>query len=312
MQHFCSNGKLLLFGEYFVLQGAAALAIPTQKGQTLAVKQQQFPVNGLSWKSYDYEGKLWFEVFFDDNLAIQHTTDDATARTLQTILFEAQRLSPGFLSQPVYTDAETRLEFPNNWGLGSSSTLIANIAQWAGVDAFELFFNSFKGSGYDIACALSDEPVLYRLENGKAVWEKMPFHPSFAGNIYFIFLEKKQNSREGIQHFQNSNRLYNKESEEISAISKKALLCPSLEEFMQLAEEHESIVANALQLPKVKDLYFNDFDGAIKSLGAWGGDFIMAMSHLPFDKIKHYFETKGFATIVPFNNMIKHNASTPA
>jgi hypothetical protein len=39
-------------------------------------------------------------------------------------------------------------------------------------------------------------------------------------------------------------------------------------------------------------------------LGAWGGDFVMAASHLPFDEIKNYFETKGFATIVPFNDMV--------
>ena len=27
---------------------------------------------------------------------------------------------------------------------------------------------------------------------------------------------------------------------------------------------------------KIKDKLFNDFDGEIKSLGAWGGDFILA------------------------------------
>ena len=35
---FYSHGKLLLTGEYVVLDGAKALAIPTNKGQYLTVK----------------------------------------------------------------------------------------------------------------------------------------------------------------------------------------------------------------------------------------------------------------------------------
>ena len=36
-QTFYSNGKLLLTGEYLVLNGAVALAIPTKFGQTLTI-----------------------------------------------------------------------------------------------------------------------------------------------------------------------------------------------------------------------------------------------------------------------------------
>jgi hypothetical protein len=38
-QTFYSNGKLLLTGEYVVLDGAEALALPTRFGQNLKVKQ---------------------------------------------------------------------------------------------------------------------------------------------------------------------------------------------------------------------------------------------------------------------------------
>ena len=38
-QTFYSNGKLLITGEYVVLDGAKALALPTKFGQSLVVKQ---------------------------------------------------------------------------------------------------------------------------------------------------------------------------------------------------------------------------------------------------------------------------------
>jgi mevalonate kinase len=310
MQHYHSNGKLLLFGEYFVLEGAQSLSIPTHLGQTLSVSTQEFLLEGLNWKSYDHEGNLWLEVFFDSSLDIKHSTDAAMARTLQTILMVAKDLNPNFLKDPAYYTAETRLQFPRNWGLGSSSTLIAGIAQWAQVDAFELFFNSFKGSGYDIACAISDKPVLYRLDEGKPVWKKTDFNPSFSQNISYVYLDKKQNSREGIQLFKQKSSLLSNEVDKISQLTQKALLCNDLGEFMELINQHEAIVAQALELDKVKDLYFADFDGSIKSLGAWGGDFIMAASHLPFNAVKDYFEKKGFATIVAYKEMIGGSYAT--
>lgn len=305
MQHYHSNGKLLLFGEYFVLEGAKALAIPTQLGQSLDVSSQTFLVKGLSWKSYDHENKLWFEAFFDENLDVKHTSDAETARTLQTILYIARQRNPDLLKGDFYYDAETRLQFPREWGLGSSSTLIANIAQWAQIDALDLFFNSFKGSGYDIACGLSNEPIIYELNKQKADWEKVNFNPIFKDHIAFVYLGKKQNSREGIHHFKQKNGLWNKETAQISVITNKALTCTTTEEFMAIIEEHEAIVAQALELNKVKNQYFNDFEGAIKSLGAWGGDFVMAVSNLPFSDIKNYFVKKGFTTIVPYTEMIR-------
>lgn len=296
----------MLFGEYFVLEGAQALAIPTQLGQDLTITSQTFLVKGLNWKSFDHEGKLWFEVYFDENLDIKHTTDVEVARTLQTILFAAKELNPDLLQGDFYFDAETRLQFPRQWGLGSSSTLIANIAQWAQADAFSLFFNSFKGSGYDIACAISPQPILYQLKDKKAHWHSVDFNPVFAENIAFVYLGKKQNSREGIQHFNQKYRQLDKETKLISTITQKALSCDTIDSFMALMSEHEEIVAQALDLSKVKDLYFNDFDGEIKSLGAWGGDFVMAAARLPFVEIKNYFINKGFTTIVPYNEMRRH------
>ena len=48
---FYSNGKLLLTGEYVVLDGANALAVPTKYGQNLVVEIINKPY--IIWKSFN-------------------------------------------------------------------------------------------------------------------------------------------------------------------------------------------------------------------------------------------------------------------
>ena len=62
-QYFHSNGKLLLSGEYFVLDGAVALAIPTKFGQSLFVRQNS--EKQISWRSLDEKNEKWFFCRFD-------------------------------------------------------------------------------------------------------------------------------------------------------------------------------------------------------------------------------------------------------
>jgi hypothetical protein len=51
----------------------------------------------------------------------------------------------------------------------------------------------------------------------------------------------------------------------------------------------------------VKERFFNDFKGVLKSLGAWGGDFILAIA--PNDPTA-YFKEKGFPIVIPYSEMI--------
>jgi len=60
-QLFYGHGKLLLSGEYFVMDGAEALALPTTVGQSMKVKYRQSYQPTLNWKSFDHTGKVWFE-----------------------------------------------------------------------------------------------------------------------------------------------------------------------------------------------------------------------------------------------------------
>jgi len=51
----------------------------------------------------------------------------------------------------------------------------------------------------------------------------------------------------------------------------------------------------------VKEALFPDFKGVIKSLGAWGGDFVLAISR---ENPTGYFRERGYETVLPFSEMI--------
>ncbi|MDO5607087.1 MAG: GYDIA family GHMP kinase [Capnocytophaga sp.] len=296
MQYY-SHGKLLLTGEYAVLDGALSLAVPTALGQRLGISPNG--KTNLHWTSCDLHGNVWFEnTLFEDKSA------DNVSVTLEKILSTAGMLNPEFVSKLQGVDVRTDLEFERTWGLGSSSTLISNIARWAGVDAYELLFKSFGGSGYDIACAVHDTPVLYRLANGEPKAYPVDFSPEFINQIHFVHLNQKQNSKEGIARYRAIRKSKKTLIDGITAITEECIRTCSISQFCELIDTHETLVADYLQLPKVKELYFSDFEGSIKSLGAWGGDFVMAVSEREPAFVKHYFEDKGFATVVAYSEMI--------
>ena len=58
-KEYYSNGKLLITGEYLVLDGAKAFALPTKFGQNLIVEKGNN--EAINWKSYDADGSIWFE-----------------------------------------------------------------------------------------------------------------------------------------------------------------------------------------------------------------------------------------------------------
>lgn len=300
MTTFHSNGKLLITGEYAVLDGALALAIPTRFGQSMEVKVIEKPE--LVWISFDNNQHIWFEtkISIDDLLNDEKPNMDAYEKPLRDLLRAVAKLKPNFFSKHKGYEVVTKLDFPRNWGLGTSSTLIYNIAQWAGVNPYLLLESSFGGSGYDIACAASQKPVLYQLINGKPKVEQTSFKPVFSKNLFFIHLNRKQNSREGIQCYRS---LSDKKDivRELTEITHKMLKTNTLKGFCVLMEKHEDLVASVIKLPKVKDLYFSDYPGAVKSLGAWGGDFVLAAGDIDSPE---YFKKKGFLTVIPFDEMI--------
>ncbi len=301
---FYSHGKLLLTGEYLVLDGAQALAIPTQKGQWLFIEETD--TEGIHWQSFDENGNCWFETNFlitEKELTLANDThNDPIADTLLTILNSAKDLNPIFLTTSSGYTVESRLEFDREWGLGSSSTLINNIAQWAKVNAFELLENSFGGSGYDIACAQNDTPIIYKRTEGKPVVTEAPFDPVFKNNLFFVYLNQKQDSKDSIKRYQSLPlKEFDKAEAEVNAITQQMLECTDLAAFEELISTHEAIVSKIIKTETVRSRLFSDYPGSIKSLGGWGGDFVLATGS---SEDMDYFKKKGYTTVVPYEEML--------
>ena len=132
--------------------------------------------------------------------------------------------------------------------------------------------------------------------------ESVNFLPEFHKNLYFIYLDKKQSSKSEIEYFDKIN-ISSECISEVSTITDEMIKCSNVTDFQNLLNQHEKILAKVLNKKSIKQELFNDYDGAIKSLGAWGGDFILAAG--PKDS-KKYFEEKGFKTVFSFNEMLKN------
>lgn len=304
MKTFRSNGKLLLTAEYVVLDGAKALAIPTKYGQSLTVVPNA--TNTIVWNSYNELDAIWFEdKFLIDEIATSdkksQSRNDVSERLLQ-ILKAAQSLNPEFLNSNQGYSITTHQDFNRLWGLGTSSTLINNIANWAKVNAYGLLEKTFGGSGYDIACAQHNRPITYQLrDSGLPLVNSIEFNPAFKDQLYFVYLNQKQNSRDGIASYKKNAKLDTLIRDEINVITQTIIACESLLDFEKLINAHEAIISRLIHKDTIKSDLFNDYEGSIKSLGAWGGDFVLVTSEA---NPTPYFTSKGLDTIIPYNEMV--------
>lgn len=303
---FYSNGKLLLSGEYVVLDGAHALAIPTKYGQKLAVTPMELPspneVRNLVWKSFDHRDIIWYQRAFEiPRFNTPHSYVNPVSQTLHNLLLEAKKLNPEFLAGNTSFEVQTTLNFPQDWGLGSSSTLIHNIALWANVNPYTLLWNAFAGSGYDIACAKHNSPIIYQVQQQQPKVTEVDFAPSFSDQLFFVHLNKKQNSRNAIENYNARKGTIANEIKVINAITLEMTKTTSLVDFELLLKEHEQLIGEIIQETPVQERLFPDYFGQIKSLGAWGGDFVLATGN---DDTLTYFVERGYPTIVSFEDMV--------
>ncbi len=260
----------------------------------------------LVWESIDHEGNTWFNshISLYDFSAVS-TTDQSISDKLQKILKNIVRLNSGFLSKWNGFKVETHLEFPNNWGLGSSSSLFHLLSEWADINALMLYFKVENGSGADVACAGAGLPIVYYSNEEEVSYTPVTFNPSFKNNIYFVHLNEKQDTSKGIKTFLKVVKKRKELVSLISEITDKMVVAKDLNTFSELMEKHEEIISKHTGFEKVKDLRFSDFWGSVKSLGAWGGDFVMVTSEKSMSETKAYFTEKGYSTIIPFIDMVK-------
>ncbi|WP_394974804.1 GYDIA family GHMP kinase [uncultured Croceitalea sp.] len=299
-QKYYSNGKLLLTGEYGILDGAKGLAVPTKFGQTLEITSIKETV--ILWKGITVDDRIWFSAEFNlQDLTIKKSSDSEIAKTLQQIFIEAKKLNPKFLNDATGFNGVTKLSFPREWGLGTSSTLINNIATWAGIDAHQLLWKSFGGSGYDISCAQHNTPIIYHIKNNLPQVKPVDFNPLFKDAIFFVYLNQKQSSKKAISNYRSKKFNLKRLISDIDTISLKMVSAKELLEFEILVTAHEKLLSEILEITPVKEKLFVDYFGTIKSLGGWGGDFIMVTGN---EKTPEYFKSKGFEIVLSFKEMV--------
>ena len=297
---FKSHGKLMITGEYFVLHGAKSLLLPTKFYQDMTVSRLN-EGSSILWESYDQNNSKWFSAKFNlPDLAIQGE-ETKEKIFLKKILDFIVKKNPKSFENNSGINIKTRMDFNRSWGLGSSAILINNLSSYFGLDPFEVSKNVTNSSGADIASTKISKPIIFSVNDKKPYYKEVNFNPPFLKNLLFVFLNKKQSSEKEVEKFKKI-RVEDDEIRIISKITNQILNCKKIDDFNDLIEKHESIISSKIKKETVKNLLFKDFNGSIKSLGAWGGDFVLACGQ---NNLKKYFKNKGFGISFSFNEMLK-------
>lgn len=300
--HYFASGKLLFFGEYLVLRGARCLAAPLKLGQRLEVTAHAAP--GLLWQSFEGTD-CWLEVQFSEDLHIRHTTDEAKAKVLQQLLSlirdknNSQRFN--------HLCFRTYLDFNREFGFGSSATLISLLSQWSCVDPYFLLEKSFGGSGYDIATATASEPLVYSMAHKVEKFCFLP--PTFTDHLLFVYLGQKQTSSREILSFKNKITTP-EDIADMNRIVDAAAMADTLEGWEALMQESEKLMSRILGQPTVKETYFADYPCAVKSLGAWGGDFVMVTCR-DQGRARNYFKQKEKQPVFTYQELVQQRYDVP-
>ncbi|MEO8823605.1 MAG: GYDIA family GHMP kinase [Ginsengibacter sp.] len=295
MNYFAS-GKLLLFGEYLVLKGSGCLAIPLKYGQKMQVENSD--QNNFNWVS-KIDEKVWFSCAFSKDLEIIETPDFVKADTLMTLLKIIKEEKPSLFQTG--QNFQTQLDFPLEWGWGSSSTLISLLSQWSKIDPYLLLKSSLGGSGYDIACATANTPIIYDMESHETI--PVYLFPKITSKLLFVYSGKKQISEKEVKQF-SPLKISTDKVEKMKSIIILAAKATQIDVFEDATEESENLLSPILNSPTLKEKYFADYPFAIKSLGAWGGDFFMATFRKENDA-RSYFAGKGYSVLFNYNEIIK-------
>lgn len=297
MEKLFSFGKILLMGEYAVLHGADAICLPLKTGQELTVTDA--PRGEIHWK-WSYKEEVLAHFSLDAESLEEKINNAGSAEWVIQLLHFVRKLNPGFL-RPEGKSLEFVNDFPPQWGLGSSSATISSLCRLAGVDPFVVNRQLMGGSGADIACTTAQNWFLYRNgDKGPQTWE-IPFNYHFPESTWFVYSGKKLETASHLKSFSSEPR---------PAVSwlqandyvYRFIAVPTLPEAMQIIYEHELLIGEAIGKESIANS-FRDFPGKVKSLGAWGGDFFMALSQQDPGFVRGYFRNKGYDTVLSWQEL---------
>jgi len=296
VKSFYASGKLMLFGEYVVMRGVSALAFPTRFGQELHVKSSDV----FSWTSSE-NGSIWFRMEFDLDLRITQTNNLSVAQKALEILQDIRNQKPNLFLEPLSFNIQA--SFNRSWGLGTSATLISLLAQWSCVDAFELNDKHFGGSAYDIACATANGAILYDRESRTTKPVSLP--ESITDYLLFVYSGKKQDSNAEVVRFGEKD-VQRQVLVKLKQLVLQVTEINSIDEFEAIITQHETLISEILGVLPIKKASFADYPYAVKSLGAWGGDFFM-VSYREISEAKNYFMNLGYESMFTFEELRKND-----
>lgn len=285
------------------MYGAKALAVPLRYGQRMVVKAAP-DEDLISWET-KVCNQPWFSAeFLLPDLVIQNCSDHHTAVFIQKLLKSATELHNEKEIQHTGWKVGNFIDFDINWGLGSSSSLVSNVAWWFNVDLYSLYRKLYKGSGYDVFCSRAEKPIVYNMTGENPDFHEVDFDPSFRDHLYFIYLGRKQDSQKSVKNFRTSYSHDDRMICEISKLTDRLIGSESLDDFMYTVRLHEELMSEVLQIKGVRQEQFSDFAGEIKSLGAWGGDFVLAASPLDYKEVKEYFSRKNLPVVFQWEEIV--------
>ena len=131
------------------------------------------------------------------------------------------------------------------------------------------------------------------------------FNPLFKKNLFLVYLGKKQNTQDSI--FSYNTIKFDKVSavEKINKLTKEIINSNDLSEFEKLTERHENMISKIINIDPIQKSTFSDYNkGIIKSLGSWGGDFILVSGE---KEDLNYFRDKGYNTIYLLEDLVYLN-----
>lgn len=297
-----ANGKLLITGEYLVLDGAKALAVPLKPGQHFTINLSDKDI--LNWTATSPEG-TWFTAKLKlPTLEVLETTSRVRAERLVLLLQKAIELSDQFLTDSQGFNVETQLDFNPEFGFGSSSTLIYCLSQWAQIDPYQLQQQTFGGSGFDIACADAGGPITFQRCNDTVQIQRVEISSSISDYLYFVYLGKKQQTSKSIIDFRKNASYTATDIDTITSITNQVIKTDAIEEFEVLLMEHEKLMSRVLKTPTVKSSGFSAYNGCVKSLGAWGGDFVLVSCREPKQQFLEQMKNRGFQILFSYTDLV--------
>ncbi len=323
MQSFYAPGKILLVGEYTVTKGFEGLAVPVKSGQWMDVWEFDSPGNAedrFIFNALDSHGASWFSESFDiANLKSNSLNTNALNSNSADVHFSesknpsenSEHISESNTESKIESNAEsnteshlskilalvpssywkpgksyrfeTRLEFDRSSGLGSSSTFVQLLSNYFKLDPFQVQDLVFGGSGYDVAIAAVQKPLIYWRNEQGVHFRQWKMNPELTKDWKVIFLGNKVNSR-------TSTSQVNDMLEDLARDENYSMQIPKIIEIVRDAQElmalETGIEMYQMFLSQLLGMvtpytYFGVKPlprGVCKWLGAWGGDMLLVNS----------------------------------